>query len=390
MRIGIDCRSIVDLADGELAGVGYYTFFLVKTLVERYPEHTFVLFVNRAHHLEESVYSLHTKSNVEIVAIAENGSIPFWTSHVTLARAVREARCDLFHAPAYVAPLLLRGVPTVVTVHDLAIYDHPEWFAAQSPLSKRVLVPRSLRRADAVIAVSQATAEQVVRHFPAVESRVHVVYEAAVLPEVMMHEVEETMVGLRRYHKITQKFFFFVGTIEPRKNLVRVIHAFEQMMMQLRQEEQVDTESVQLIVAGGLGWKYDEVQRAIAEAVGRQVHVKWIDYVSQTEKVALIANAEALVLASLDEGFGLPALEAMELGTPVIASEVGALAEVTGGHALLVDPYAVESIQDAMLRAAQEPESLRTMTGEAQKYVQQYTWKHAAEQTMHLYESVLS
>lgn len=384
MRIGIDCRNVIDHADGQLSGVGNYTFSLVNALSAGFPEHQFQLFIHSREQISDSVSFLMRRDNVDIVPIAENGIVPFVTSHWSLAQAVKRAGCDVFHAPAYVAPWFM-SVPTVVTVHDLAIYEHPEWFAKQSPISRRLLVPRSVKRAANVIAVSEYTKEKVHQFFDIEDQRVQVVYEAAVISNLLLQELENIMIGLREYYHLAEDFFFFVGTVEPRKNLVRAIEAFEKTVVALRAAGDSRAAEIEFVIAGRLGWKYEAVQKAVEDSgVSRQI--RFIDYVSEGEKMALIAHAAALLMPSLDEGFGLPAVEAMEIGTPVIASRLGALPEVTGGHALLVDPYDVDDISHAMIKILQEPHTTKHLVDGATEFVKRFSWQKTAQMTMEVYK----
>ncbi len=386
MRIGIDCRTIVDHADGQLSGVGNYTFSLVNSLSTEFPEHQFQLFVYSRDSVSDSLSLLLRRDNVDIVPIAENGSIPFVTSHWSLAKAAERAQCDVFHSPAYVTPWFMK-IPTVVTVHDLAIYEHPEWFAAQSPISRRVLVPRSVRRAAHVIAVSEHTKEKIHEFFTLEDERVQVVYEAAVISQMMTQELDSIMRGLREYYYLPDDFFFFVGTVEPRKNLVRTIEAFEKTILALRAADDPRAAELELVIAGRLGWKYEAVQAAATtSSVARQI--RFIDYVSEGEKMALIVHARALLMPSLDEGFGLPAVEAMSVGTPVIASRLGALPEVTGGHALLIDPYDINDISAAMVRVLQQPHTVKHLVDSATDFVQRFSWQKTAQMTMEVYQNV--
>ncbi len=383
MRIGIDCRNVIDHADGQLTGVGNYTFSLVNALAAEFPEDHFILFIVSQDRISDSMQLLMRQDNVSIVPIAESGEVPFVTSHWALAQAAKKAACDVFHAPAYVAPFFSR-VPTVVTVHDLTIYEHPEWFAEQSSFSRRVLVPRSVKTADQVIAVSEYTKNKIHDIFQLPDSRVSVVYEAAVVSQLLVHELENIMIGLKEYYHLSDQFFFFVGTLEPRKNLPRLIQAFDAVVDQLLQEGDSRAAELELVIAGKRGWKFDDIYTA-AEQSSYTSRIRFIDYVSESEKMALIAHSQAVVMPSLDEGFGLPAVEAMEIGTPVIASRLGALPEVTGGHAVLIDPYDVADIQKGLLRVLHDGAAIDHLVSGASEYVKRFTWQRAAQMTMGVY-----
>jgi glycosyltransferase involved in cell wall biosynthesis len=248
---------------------------------------------------------------------------------------------DVLHCPTYYAPLRPR-VPTVVTVHDVAVLRHPEWFPAWTRTYAPRVVPHAIRAATRVIAVSDFTAGEVERLVGVPRERIRVVangVEATFAPEGERAEGD---------------YVLAVGTLAPRKNLARTIEAARRIGVELR-------------VVGAEGWGGVEARGA---------HVRWLGRVDDAELARLYRGARCVVYASLYEGFGLPVLEAIACGTPVVTSRGGATEEAAGGRATLVDPLDVEAIA-AGIAAARRPDPA---------YAQAFTWDAAAERTRSVYE----
>lgn len=366
---------------GERAGVGHYTTALVTALLQRYSKEEFVLFFD--HHMDKSVVDGFAKrTNVQTVLFplsAYKRYLPFGYSHVVTAHALRAQQLDVFHSPAYVLPLSYTR-PSVVTIHDLAIYKHPSWFPPRQFFSRSVVVPRSVKRASAVIAVSQATAQAVRSEFAVPSEKVHVVYEGCTRGPRTSNALQQ---AVRDRYKIGDQFLLFVGTVEPRKNLVNLVKAFDQY----KDAQYPRSAHVQLVIAGAKGWRHEPIFRAIARAKWSS-HIRVIGYVTAEEKMALLDSCLFFVFPSLWEGFGLPVLEAASRGVPVLTSSVSSLPEVGGAGALYVQPDRIRSIQEGiqtLMRSASKRESLGR---KGKEHATTFTWARAAQQTMEVYRSV--
>lgn len=378
MRIGIDCRTILSAETGELAGTAHYTSALVKHLLEIDKENEYVLFFDTRANADT-----YRQPNVEIVML-QQARMPLVMTHMRLARALHRAKLDLFHSPAHPLPLFYRG-RIVWTVHDLAIYDHPEWFPGgiRQWFSTRVTVPRGIRRAMKLIAPSESTKRDIIRLFKAPEEKVAVIYEGAPIGGIATAPSGLPPEAGRR-NDSRNPYFLFIGTIEPRKNLVRLIDAF----IRFRQMSKVNC---QMLLAGASGWNNDDIFMAIERAnlkLGKG-SVQYLGYVSEEEKVALLKNATAFVWPSLYEGFGLPVLEAMEAGVPVITSKVSSIPEITGDAALLVNPESVEDITEAMERVISDRQLREQLKTRGANRAKQFTWEKAAKETLAVYQEFL-
>ncbi|MDO8582247.1 MAG: glycosyltransferase family 1 protein [bacterium] len=399
----------------ELAGTAHYTYELVRHLLDIDKNNTYVLFldgrVKTVGYDGRTVQEVFGRENVEIVFLSVS-RIPFLTTHWFLARALRHAKLDLFHSPAHPLPLGYRG-KNVWTVHDLAIYDHPEWFPSglRQWFSTRFTVPRSIRRATKLIAVSQNTKRDIMRIFNVSEEKVMVIYEGK--PDVILSEWNESKdpqgheiprqarddasrqittvfsdlpPKADRRNDSKEPYFLFVGTIEPRKNLVRLIDAFIQFRSTFHDPR------FTLILAGGTGWNNDEIFMAIERAnlkLGKG-SVQYLGYVSEEEKIALLQNATAFVWPSLYEGFGLPVLEAMAMGTPVITSNTSSIPEITGDAEVFVNPESVAEISSAMERVTSDQQLCEQLKTRGMNRAKEFMWEKAARETLAVYHDVMS
>lgn len=372
MKIGIDCRTILAPGVGEQAGVGHYTYFLVRTLLRMDKHNHYVLFFDsRMKNLSE----FHAK-NVTVTAFPFSQYrkfLPFAYSHMLIAAQLFRHRLDVFHSPANTLPLTYLKT-SVLTVHDLAIYRNPQWFPTQV-FSTRLLVPQSVKRAKRIIAVSQSTKRDLRDLFNVPTRKVRVVPEGV---DVRPLPLKDRNLDIRKRFKLPKRFLLFVGTLEPRKNLPTLIRAFAQVV---RSPKHAD---VGLVLAGAAGNRAHEVFEEIAEQKLAD-RVRYVGYLPHNQKLTALREAEAFVFPSLYEGFGLPVLESMALGTPVITSRVSSLPEVAGTAALLVDPEDQDELARAMGRVLDQPALQRRLSAAGTVQVKTFSWDRAARETLAVY-----
>lgn len=372
MAVVIDVSAAVH----RRAGLGRYAESLVRALV-RYTSGEYALFYNR----ERGIEPLASLESLRAYSVAL-GYKP-WRMLVWLGQLARVGfdwlvpGAELFHATEHLL-LPLRGVPTVLTVHDLIFRHLP---AHHKPLNRWYLnwtMPLYCRRATRVIAVSQHTRQDLIALYGVAPEKVTVVYEAA--DPRFRPQQPERIAEVRARYGLPSRYLLFVGTLEPRKNLVGVLEAFERVYAGRLTDG--------LVVVGKRGWLYEGFFARLEASPARQA-VLFPGYVPDEDLPAIYAGAQALVFPSFYEGFGLPVLEAMACGTPVVCSDRGSLPEVAGDAALLVDPGDGEAIVEAV-RSLLSREDLREVyRRRGLERAGQFSWERAARETVGVYCRVL-
>lgn len=396
MRIGIDCRTILNPGLGEQAGIGHYNYYLVKNLLQIDKNNEYVLFFDNR--IPEASVKKVVGNNKNVKTrffpfYQYKYYLPFTYSQMLVSAFVSREKLDLYHSPANVIPLMYHG-PSVVTVHDLAIYKHADWFPSnfmsRQIFSTKVLVPKSIRKAKKVIAVSQNTKDDIIRLFKVPAKKIFVVYEGVVTDGSLAGDklAIPDKKTLKKKFKIKDDYLLFVGTIEPRKNLVVLLEAFNSFLTRQRLNNK-NQKPLQLVLAGGRGWKYKEVFKTV-KTLKLEEKVKFLDYVEHPDKIGLMQNALCFVFPSLYEGFGLPVLEAMCLGLPVITSNISSLPEVAGSAALLIDPNSVTDLVKAIEKVVGSPELREKMIEAGREQAKKFNWQKTAEETLAIYKEVLA
>ena len=281
-------------------------------------------------------------------------------------------RLDLIHSPLNVAPLF-PGAPTVVTVHDIAYERFPEHYPKGQQQYLSLMTRISTRRADRVIAVSEATAADLVGIYGVGRDRIEVIPNG-VEERFRPHSADE-QAAFRLRNDLPEHFLLFVGTLQPRKNLDGLLRAYALI---------ADRINWPLVVIGGAGWLYSPIERLLRR-LGIGNRVRFTGYVLPEDLPGWYAAAEIFILPSHYEGFGLPVIEAMASGTPVITSSTSSLPEVAGGCAALVDPAAPAEIAGAMLKLAEDAGRRRELSDLGVRHARKFTWRRAAEATYAVY-----
>ncbi|MBI5303371.1 MAG: glycosyltransferase family 4 protein [Chloroflexi bacterium] len=366
MRIGIDARLVYY----HKAGIGQYILRLTQALAQIDSDNDYVLFASR-------------KDDTRIVTQSNFKRARLWTpSHHRFERQALSLELlpftlDVLHSPDFIPPSRTR-FPGVITVHDLAFLLYPRFLTRESARYYGQ-VDIAARQADHIIAVSQSTKRDLIRLLGVPENKVSVIHEAAhplFAPVTNTEALERT----RARYYLTAPFFLFVSTLEPRKNLPTLLRAFRQ----LRDKYKI---TATLALVGNRGWLADEVDRVIAE-LNLGDTVRFLGGIPNDELVYLYNAAAAFVFPSFYEGFGLPPLEAMACGTPVITSNVSSLPEVVGDAALLINPEDVDALAVAMSRVLSDEKLRREMRDKGLKRAQGFSWERAARETLDVYRQV--
>jgi glycosyltransferase involved in cell wall biosynthesis len=375
MRIGIDCRTILNPKLGEQAGVGHYTYYLVKSLIKHDKKNEYVLFFDwRFRNMKEFEQKNVTVKNFPFSQY--NKFLPFAYSHMLISAYLMKSGLDVFHSPISSLPLTY-SKKSIVTVHDLAIYKNPAWFPSQI-FSTKLLVPRSLRSADKIIAVSESTRKDLKEIFNVPAKKVKVIYEGAQVKKIPVRSKNDS---LKRF-KLWSKYILFIGTLTPRKNIIALLRAYKQIL-----SWEPGFSEYQLVLAGAKSFKSEEIFDEIKD-LKLNKQIKYLGYITHNQKIELMKKATCFTFPSSYEGFGLPVLEAMVLGTPVITSDISSLPEVAGKAALLVNPEKEQEIAKALKKLLSDKKLQARLTKSGLEQAKKFSWDKCAQETIKVYESV--
>lgn len=377
MRIGIDASRALR---AQRTGTERYALEIIQHLLAlpHARQHQWRLYVDHQPTGDEAWAAGNLPSHAELCVLPAR---KLWT-HRALATEVLQRPPDVLFVPGHLLPLVLplvtslgRLPPSVVTVHDLGYH----YFPAAHPWRQRLYVDWGTRWsvavARAVIAISHATADDLQKIMGTRASKIHVVHEAA---NALPMPTNEAMAGLRTRYALTRPYALYVGTLQPRKNLVRLITAYEQLC-------QRNAASFDLVLAGNAGWLSQEiVAHAQQSEYAARIHLP--GYITDADLPALMAGALFFTFPSLYEGFGLPILEAQSLGVPVMTAPNSSLPEVAGDAALYVDPTDIEALAQAMLRLSQDEPLRQQLIAAGHRNVQRFSWTKAAAETLTVLE----
>jgi alpha-1,3-rhamnosyl/mannosyltransferase len=290
----------------------------------------------------------------------------------------RPGRFDLYHEPAYL--LLGRLLPAVVTVHDLSFVHFPETHPAGRVrvLGKRL--PDSLAAARAVITDSLSVRDEIIAHYGVRPEKVHAI-PLGVSSRFRPRTEQELEPAMRRFELTAGAYLLCVGTLEPRKNLVRTVQAYSSLPPELRRR-------FPLVVVGAVGWHESSIVAEL-EPLARSGEARFLNYVDEDALTLLYGGARGVLYPSLYEGFGLPIAEAMASGTATLTSNVGCMKELAEGAALLVNPADVADIEQGLRRLLEDDAERARMRAAGLQRVQGLTWQRCAERTLQVYRQAL-
>jgi glycosyltransferase involved in cell wall biosynthesis len=367
MHIGIDAHAI----GAKLGGNETYIRNLIETLAKSDHVNRYTLyFVNR-----EAARQWQGKYERFTVRLLPPPT-PIVRVPIALELELRRRPVDVLHVQ-YTAPTFC-PVPVVATIHDLAFEHLPETFTRRGRAQLRLTVRRTAKRAARIATVSEFSRQDIIQTYGIAPEKVAVTYNGISPIYRTESESADEAAELRSRYRIRSQYLLAVGSVQPRKNLMRLIRAYDTL-----RHRNPDLQ-MQLVLVGRHLWLFREVVREAARHA-RAEDIVMTGYVPERDLPALYRNALAFVYPSLFEGFGLPPLEAMACGTPVITSDVSSLPEIVGRAALLVNPYDEEEIAGAIARLMTDTELRRQLATEGAARAKQFTWQSTADKTLALY-----
>ena len=374
MHIGLDGFPLISAR----TGVGHYTFELARALALASPDDQFELISPFPFHktIGDDIDSARAK-NLRLVNPTINAITKRWWS-IGLPLYVKHAALDLFHGTNYEVPLWNKR-RSIVTIHDLSVVSHPQTHKHGIGRRARRRLPIMIRSAARIITPSETVKREIVERFATKADKIVVIPEAARTVFQPMH-FDDTA-KIRGRFGLPDDFILCVGTIEPRKNLFTLVHAFSQLIRNTSLQ-------TQLVIAGGQGWLMDNFNRLIRDLrIDRHVHL--VGYLDDYDLRALYSSCKVFVYPSLYEGFGLPPLEAMACGAPVIASRIPTHMETLEDAVLFVDPTDATDLATALADLLQNETKRRRLSSEGVSQAAKFSWERTARLTLDLYRQVV-
>lgn len=364
MIIGIDARMF------HHTGIGRY----IKNLL-RHMEH-----LEESKRYEFLVVDRNLTAKEEFRQIKLNCKVFSLVEQLELPMKIAKANLDLLHSPQFNIPLMSRAVQ-VTTIHDCAYDRFPEEFPNRlASVYYKFMFPLALQKSKRIIAVSESTKRDLIELYKIAPQKISVIYEG--VDEVFFRELPNGRISeLKMELRLDRDFALFVGLTRPRKNLERLLSAFAKLLSSLKGD-------VKLVLAGKVDTRFLDV-RKLAEQLKISDNVIQLGFVPEDKLLPLYKAATFLVLPSLYEGFGLPVLEAMAAGTPVITSNVSSLPEVVDRDAILINPYDVDEIAEAMYKLFTDSNLREELRQKGRERARQFSWTKCAERTLKVYDEAL-
>ncbi|GAB4114340.1 MAG: glycosyltransferase family 1 protein [Candidatus Caldatribacteriota bacterium] len=376
MRIAID----LTLLPTQLVGVGSYAKNLIDSLAKYDKKNKYFIFIKHEH---SNIFEIN-QNNVNIIYqknILRNKILRVLWEQFILPLYIKRLNINLLHSIHYTVPLFAR-CKTIVTFHDMTFFIYPEKHIFLKRIFFRLFIRISSWKANRLIAVSESTKKDIIK-FLGASNKIDVVYETV---DSKYHPFKnESMTSMiRKKYSILNKFILYVGTLEPRKNIIRLIQAYHNLLTKKLINHQ-------LVIVGKKGWHYQEIFNMVNKLglnKGRQKMI-FTGYVPEEELPFLYNAADVFIYPSLYEGFGIPPLEALACGVPVISSNVSSLPEVVGDAGILIDPYNVQEISQAMFEILKNHKKKEQFRIKGLKRAEKFSNKNMAEGTIKVYEKTM-
>lgn len=385
MRIGIDAQTILNPDMGDAAGIGHYTYQLIRHMLEIDQKNEYFIYFN--YRVREKDLKKFDKKNVTI------RSFPFSYYKKFLPMAYSETlatiyflrdNLDVLFVPGGRAPLSYKK-KLVVTAQNLGIKKFPELFSQKDRLKFKIKPP-AFSRAETIIASSMAMKNDLVNDFKVNAEKIKVIYNAfdeKFFVDASVNEIQR----IKNKYKIDGEYILFMNTIKPLNNLTRLIEAFSKIRLILKGKK--PNSNYKLILAGKSGWLANEIHQ-IAKDFGLKNEIIFPGYIEPEDLNALFSGADVFVSVPVYEDFGAAVLEAMACGIPVVCSNVPALSEITAGSTILIDPYDVEGIKRAILKVLDDEKLRDDLKRRGLEQAKKFHWGKTAEGTLEIMKKTAS
>lgn len=373
MRIAVDARPLLAK---QISGIPEYTGRLIDALTTAHPEVDWRLFYSGWHDRPDNWQQLGDKSNVSWCRLKfPNKLLNAAAWLIDRPRLDKYCPADIWLLPHFNFTPLTGQTPTVLTIHDLSFLRQPEFFSWRRRFWHSSLhLQRLVNRADKIIAISENTKRDLMELLAVPAAKITVIYSAASPSFQPLVENDQSLIECRQKYDLPRRFILSLSTCEPRKNLVNIIRAYDNLRQRCP-----GLADCPLVIAGGQGWKQGAAKRAWRQSAYRS-DIHWLGYLPADELPALYNLASLIVYLSFYEGFGLPVLEAMASGRPVIAAATTALPEVADTAALLVDPADSQALSRAMEQVLTDRQLAEKLAQAGLQQAGQFSWSKTAEE----------
>ncbi len=365
MRIAIDIRS----AGGEKAGKGWYTFQIVQNLLKLDKKNKYILYT------QSKIAGFDHFENAELKVINKKK----WLWHLFVLRDLKKEGIDIFFAPSsYIIPTFLpKSIKSIITVHDLVAFLFPSTHNKKALILEKLFLKRAAKKATHITTVSENTKNDLLETCKIDEDKVDVVYCSA--SDDYKPLEKESLEGFIKKTNLPSKFFIALSTISPRKNYLKLLKAFK-----IVQKSHKDWH---LIIVGKKGWQYEEIYQYVKENYLRK-NVHFLNYLSKKSIIKLLNLARGMVFPSLYEGFGIPPLEAMKSGCPVIVSNSSSLPEVVGSSAIRINPHDEEEIARAMITLIKDDDLCEELRTKGFAQAKKFSWEASAKKMLEIINQI--
>jgi glycosyltransferase involved in cell wall biosynthesis len=373
MRIGLDARYVYD----HFPGIGRYIANLAAALAELEHGHQLVLITNPA--LPSTRHDIASLRRFACVELASTTARPFSLGEqLALPRLARQLRLDLLHSPYYIKPYLGLPCPSLVTIYDLLGLRFPDTLSRQGRLLYRLMMGLAVRSSSSIITISNSARDDL--HFSYGLPRERITVTPLAAERAFRPQPAEAVAALRAKYGLPERYVLYLGSNKPHKNLERLVRAWERLVSESQPE-------ATLLIAGHYDPRYPQARAMVAER-GLEASVRFMPNVAEAELPALYSGALIFVFPSYYEGFGLPPLEAMACGAPVLCAYASSLPEVVGNAALTVDPYSFIEIAEGLRKLLGNPPLRRRLSEQGLARARSFSWRRTAMATLKAYEEM--
>ncbi len=379
MKIGVDIRVLMDRY---YSGVSEYTANLLMAILRQDSTNEYSLFYNSFHNLRDHL-DKWSQERVKVI----NTNWPNKIFNYLLQKIFHYPKLDqilggtdIFWSPHFNFTCLSKKTKKVITVHDLSFLRYPQFFSWRKNFWHRALgVKKILRTANQIIAVSENTENDLIELIGIAPEKIKIIYSGnnLIKREVNAKEVQSLLIK----HNISERFVLYLGTIEPRKNIIGLIQAFNQLKTQAKFQD------LKLVLAGARGWKNKSIDKEWKKSVYKN-DIIFLGYITQSEKEILYSSAQIFIYPSFYEGFGFPPLEALNYGLPVICSQVSSLPEVVGEAALMINPFKSEEIAQAAELLLTDHNLRQALITKGYERVKLFSWDKTAREYLELFNKL--